>query len=503
MSNGENLQRRLDYYGLETMAPEYGAICDLLEKNVDAALDLFYAKLNARPEISGFFQSREAMSRAHSAQKSHWLHMFGQGLSEKYEKSATRIGHTHARIGLDPQWYIGGYATILEQLILKMLTGGLRGLNPGNRKTARTLASLVKVALLDMDLALSTYFVQAEENVRATVVNKIGDALSRISEGDLTVEIEGLPASYGRLQQDFNTAIGKLRTTLQSVTSGAETITFGAGEVRAASDDLSIRTEQQAAQLEESAAAMSRLTSAITESSKMINSINHSINITHQDALHGGQVVSEAVRAMDGIQSSSDSIAQIIKIIDGIAFQTNLLALNAGVEAARVGELGKGFAVVASEVRALAQRSSEAAEQIKHLINESMSQVENGVRLVNDTGKVLEAIVNQISDIHGSTNEVSRSTEEQSDSLRHLNQAVSEMDKVTQQNAAMVEQTTAASRSMASEAEALSQIVSQFHVEDNKRARSARGRSASSRPAPARISGNLALSQESDDWSEF
>jgi len=458
------LSQRLNFYGLEIHTSDYKHIHRLLNSSADKALDRFYDTVSDTPETGSFFSSQQHMDNAHKAQKNHWLQMFEEGLNDDYFKRANHIGETHARIGLDPKWYIGGYAMILEQVIEQAIKGGASSLLPGQRKLARTISTLVKVALLDMDIALSTYFVRAEENVRTTVVNKIGDALAKISDGDLTAQIDDLQDSYGQLQQDFNAAMEKLRGTIGSVAGGAETIASGASEIRTATDDLSQRTEQQAARLEESAGAMNRLTEAISETSTAISGLNSSVGMTHKEAVQGGEVVRSAVQAMDGIKKSSDSIEQIIKIIDGIAFQTNLLALNAGVEAARVGELGKGFAVVASEVRALAQRSSDAAEQIKQLIDESMGQVESGVRLVNDTGKVLEIIVTQMGEISAAATQVSSSTEEQSNDLQHINHAVADMDNVTQQNAAMVEEATAAARAMASEAERLSILVAQFRV---------------------------------------
>ena len=498
------LGQRMSFYELAAHKKEYASIYKTLEAHADAALDLFYDKLSATPEVSHFFSSGQMIDRAHQAQKNHWLRLFGEGLDQEYLDRAVHIGDTHARIGLEPQWYIGGYALILEQVIEQMIAGGARKAIPGQSKLARTVSSLVKVALLDMDLALSTYFVKAEENVRTMVVSKIGSALEDISNGDLTSRIDDLPESYAKLQSDFNAAMEKLRGIIEAVTDGSRSITAGAGEIRTASDDLSRRTEQQAARLEESAGAMSRLSDAVSDTSQSISGLNTSVTMTHKEALQGGEVVRNAVKAMDDIQKSSDSIAQIIKIIDGIAFQTNLLALNAGVEAARVGELGKGFAVVANEVRALAQRSSEAAEEIKHLIGESLGQVESGVRLVNDTGKVLDVIVNQMGEISEVATQISESTAVQSKDLQQINHAVADMDQVTQQNAAMVEEATAAARAMAAEAERLSGMVAQFKVMTGQRASvKAVAPVKTAKPAPVRTAGNLAIATQEDDWSDF
>ena len=191
--NGSALSKRLSFYGIDGHDKDFGRIRKSLDKHADKALDRFYEKVGSTPETAHFFASQSAMDHAHNAQKQHWLKIFGEGLTESYVESATRIGNVHARIGLDPQWYIGGYAMILEQVITKMMLSGGGALLPGQRAQARVIAKLVKVALLDMDMALSTYFVRAEENVRTTVVNKIGAALASISDGDLTARITDLP----------------------------------------------------------------------------------------------------------------------------------------------------------------------------------------------------------------------------------------------------------------------------------------------------------------------
>jgi len=218
-----------------------------------------------------------------------------------------------------------------------------------------------------------------------------------------------------------------------------ESIGSGSAEIRGASDDLARRTEQQAANVAESAAAMDKITQMVAETA-----------------------------AMEQIQSGASAISQIIGLIDGIAFQTNLLALNAGVEAARVGEAGQGFAVVASEVRALAMRSTQSAEEIKALINQSTGSVADGVRLVSETGNALAAIIGQISEINERAQRISHSAEGQSATLTGINGAVGQMDRMTQHNAAMVEQSNAAARSMAEEARRLAEMVHQFRVEGSE-----------------------------------
>jgi methyl-accepting chemotaxis protein len=337
------------------------------------------------------------------------------------------------------------------------------------------------------------------------VVSELETGLEAIAQGNLTGRIEQpFAASYEGLRMSFNATLDNLGDILSRVASTASSVHTGATEIRAASDDLSLRTEQQAASLEETAAAMNQVTSMVQNTAVSAVQVNTSIGEAHREASQGGVVVEKAVSAMGAIEKSSSEIAQIISVIDGIAFQTNLLALNAGVEAARAGEAGKGFAVVANEVRALAQRSAEAAKDIKGLITTSSVQVQAGVGLVGETGTMLTSIVNRVGEISTLITHISESAEAQAASLQQVNGAVGEMDKMTQQNAAMVEESTAAARSLANEADALTSLVARFKVADAPHAGHAHKPVMRAAPAAAPSSvGNLALKADLDDWAEF
>jgi len=306
--------------------------------------------------------------------------------------------------------------------------------------------------------------VKAAEE-QAEVVRRLGDGLRDLAGGDLIVRLgEGFSPSYAQIRDDFNQAIDRLKSTILSVVESAGAIKSGAQEISAASDDLSHRTGQQAARLEQTAATLTEITEAVKKSAEGASQARQLVTAADADAKKSAVVVRQAVEAMSSIAKSSQQISQIIGVIDEIAFQTNLLALNAGVEAARAGEAGRGFAVVASEVRALAQRSAQAAKEIKALISGSAGQVDAGVKLVAETGRSLERIMAQVTEVNLVVSGIAAGAQEQSTALQEINGAIEQMNLVMQQDAAMVEQSTAAGHSLSQESSRLSQLVGQFRV---------------------------------------
>ena len=300
---------------------------------------------------------------------------------------------------------------------------------------------------------------------QAEAVRRLGEGLRNLAAGDLTSRLhEGFSENYAQVRDDFNQAIDKLKQTMVSVVSSASAIQSGTQQVSVASDEMSRRTEQQAASLEETAAALDEITATVKRSAEGAKHAREVVVAADEDAKKSAVVVREAVEAMDAIAKSAQQISQIIGVIDEIAFQTNLLALNAGVEAARAGEAGRGFAVVASEVRALAQRSAEAAKEIKGLISASTTQVGHGVNLVAETGKSLDRIMAQVSEINTVVTEIAAGAQEQATGLQQINTAINQMDQTTQQNASMAEESTAASHSLSQETDQLSGLIGQFQV---------------------------------------
>jgi methyl-accepting chemotaxis protein len=308
------------------------------------------------------------------------------------------------------------------------------------------------------------------------VVSELATGLGRLAVQDLAYRIDTpLGEEYDELRLNFNNAILALAEAMASVRERASAVTQSVIEIRGAADDLSERNLRQAASLEEASAAMTQITTSVQETASSVEAVRVTISLAQQEAGQGGAVVTRAIEAMAEIEKSTQEISQIIGVIDGIAFQTNLLALNAGVEAARAGESGRGFAVVANVVRALAQRSADAANHIKALISSSTQQVGAGVALVGETGTMLGAIVERVGEVTTMVTRIADSAQVQAVHLSQINATVGEMDRATQQNAAMVEQTTAAARSLAEEAEQLAIMVRQFRTREIETRDSAAG----------------------------
>ena len=300
---------------------------------------------------------------------------------------------------------------------------------------------------------------------RVHAVTTIGQALTRLAQGDLSFSIEEpFVPDFEGLRSTMNEALSQMRNTLGEVAHSTDQIDTGTREISQSAEDLSKRTEQQAASLEETAAALDQITVNVTNAAKRAEEARHAAATASENAERSGKVVADAVGAMSRIENSSNQISNIIGVIDEIAFQTNLLALNAGVEAARAGEAGKGFAVVAQEVRELAQRSAQAAKEIKGLIRNSSEEVSTGVKLVSETGEALRTIQQNIVAVNDHMEAITSSAKEQATGLSEVNSAVNQMDQVTQQNAAMVEETNAASATLAQETARLRELIEGFQL---------------------------------------
>ena len=346
-----------------------------------------------------------------------------------------------------------------------------------SRRTAYAVQGLVASLVL-----MTVFLFLAWKLVRSITVplNQAGELIDAIAAGDLTRELHAeRKDEFGHMLRALSRMAERLRGVVGEVRTGVEAVSLASSEIATGNQDLSARTEQTASNLEQTAASMEELTATVTQSADTARQANQLAANAAQAATRGGQVVGQVVASMEQITHSSRKISDIISVIDGIAFQTNILALNAAVEAARAGEQGRGFAVVASEVRSLAGRSAEAAKEIKQLINASVENVETGSQQVAEAGQSMDEIVASVQRVSDLIGEITASSTEQRDGIAQVNQAVTHLDQMTQQNAALVEQSTAAATSLRDQAQRLSEVVSVFNV----------GATAAHRPAaPARPS---------------
>ncbi|TWF52864.1 methyl-accepting chemotaxis protein [Neorhizobium alkalisoli] len=473
------LNERLDFINLgEKERRDLVALLPVVKEAIGPSLDAFYKKAKSDPHTARLFATEAHIAHAKSRQATHWEMIASARFDGVYVDAVSAIGRTHARLGLEPRWYIGGYALILDGLIRAIVKKEIKGFFVEKKAEglANSLSAAVKAALLDMDYSISVYLDslneqrQAAENGRAeekaaqdAAMQALGAALKSLSNGDLTAELwQQLAPDFSDLKTNYNSSIGALAAAMQEISSSVEQVGDEVEGISSAADNMAKRTEQQASALEETAAALEQITTISAQSAKRTRDVQQIIQESAAATERSGKVVEDAIAAMGHIEQSSQKMTQIIGVIDEIAFQTNLLALNAGVEAARAGEQGKGFAVVAQEVRELAQRSANAAKEIKELIDRSSHDVGRGVQLVNQTGEALLGIGGRVKVIDEHINAIAQSAQEQASGIDEINSAVRSMDQITQQNAAVMEETNASSQNLVSISRALSTLVSRF-----------------------------------------
>ncbi len=526
-----DMEERLSFIGLdEASRADIRDLAPLIEQLLPTGLDAFYQKVRQQPQISKLFSGEGHINSAKNAQLGHWATITNGRFDEDYANKVRTIGSVHARIGLLPRWYIGGYTVLMEQLVRGLVaenwprSGMFSKHNKSEMDAFQSrLVSLLKAILLDMELSVSVYIDEAEAKraaaeaaameVMEKTVSTFREGIGNLNEKNLAHRIDTeLDGDYDKIRLQFNAALDQLSMTIRTIGQSAQTIASGSQEVRSAADSLSRSAEQQAAAVEETAAAVEQIAAAVKSSASRAEEAGEQIARTRKSAEQSGAVMRQAVEAMDRINKSSTDISNIISVIDEIAFQTNLLALNAGVEAARAGDAGKGFAVVAQEVRELAQRSASAAKEIKQLIITSGEEVGSGVALVNETGKALEGIVAEVHEITANVDEIITSTREQSRGLQEINEAVASVDTGTQQNAAMAEELTASSHSLTGEVDTINSMLNEFSLDAGNRREPANDIKAPAprpQPSPARELGRKVanafggVSKASEDWEEF
>jgi methyl-accepting chemotaxis protein len=487
------LKQRLHFAGLdseEALARLAKARAGV-ERHLPDALDKFYGIVTKAPEVAKFFPGGgEQMDRAKARQLDHWRSITEGRFDATYVDSSRRIGERHAQIGLQPNWYIGGYGLILETLIaglVKDMFEAKQETKPGlfarkrdegeaanqAEECAATLATVVKTVLIDVEVAVSVYFdrltAQAAERDRLAreqvdrAVSATSEVLRRLAEGDLTSEITAeFDEQFQAMKDDTNAVVERLERIVRQLRETSGSLKTATGEILGGISDLADRTTRQAATIEETSAAVESLTGTVAENARSAEAARERARGASALASRGGDSMQAVTVAMDGIGASSAKIASVVDVIDDIAFQTNLLALNASVEAARAGEAGKGFAVVAIEVRRLAQSAAEASREIKGLIEASGADVKRGIGLVAEAAKVLGDIVEAVKTNEALMEQIAEASSAQATSLSQVHVAVSQMDEMTQHNAALVEETNAAIEQTEAQATELDSIVAVF-----------------------------------------
>ena len=443
---------------------------DILVPRLGEVLDRFYTYAGSVPELANMFKSDASIAKAKSRQHDHWSMLLNADFSAAYVHSAAAIGKVHFEIQLPFNDYLSSYARASSHLQTMLVeAAGLSVTARSRRNLSEKLGVLTRALSFDTNLVIDSYFsAQQEELNRA--FGYLESGIGRMTQRNLAEPIPSpaesdFPQRYDAIRLTFNKALLDVGGSLTKIKSSANEIAAVSSKLHASSGDLAHRTENQAASLEQTAAAMQELTETTRSATEGTQKAENLINNTSKNAEQSRTVVQQAVDKMGEIETASKQISSIISVIEDIAVQTNLLALNAGVEAARAGDAGRGFAVVATEVRGLAQRASEAAKRIDQLINESSRHVGEGAGLVREAGDALHSIIGDVGNVQTVVSEIAASTQEQSQVIQEINTAISHLDRVTQQNAAMVGESNQSNRILQGVASGLTQILSSFRTQ--------------------------------------
>lgn len=505
-----------------------------LSPRIDLALRDLFQRFQTYPDAARHFDSDRQIDRLQDLQSSHWNVLTDARFDGLYAERVKVLADTSSRMGLDPRWQMASHAVVLEHLLVGLIEDAWpKSFLPMGKARRRELsdlvAALVRTTFVDAEIGVSLRFNALRQQHQRQLTEQrsadeqevhalFGAFADSLKEGDLGARLpEGAAEAYQPIADSLNAALEQIQQSLQAADQRSQAAEVLVDRMRDRAAAFSDKTGAEAGALSGQLAALADMAGRMAIGSGRIGATETKTNETRIAVERSGEIAGQAITAMADIEASAEKIGQIIGVIDEIAFQTNLLALNAGVEAARAGDAGKGFAVVAQEVRELAQRSAAAAKDIKQLIGASTQQVESGVEKVRETGAALGVIATEIQEINHNVSAIVEAAREQSLGLSEINTAVNSMDQGTQQNAAMVEQTTAATHSLSGDVSALTQLLAQFTLSDpgtgSVKALTAAAQ-VSSKASPSRalarrvanaFSGRVspAAAAHSDNWEEF
>jgi len=527
MSN-DQVASRLRFMGIDDAQRHVLAkVQPMISSMIASGLDRFYSMARATPDTAKMFRDDAHMAKAKASQEAHWKRISSGKFDEEFFSSVRRIGSVHARIGLEPRWYVGAYALVLEELmrgVAKRCSPWRRLLSFFQTPSAEVASiAVVKAALLDLELSISIYFEQNQIE-RDQAIATLGKALQGLSHGDLATDLHGLPPNFAELERSFNETLLEMRQMIGSVTQSADGIRIGTAEIAQASEDLARRTESNAASLEETSAALAqiddRLKATTLSSSKTVERADKAI-----ETVGGGRATAdEAVQAMGRVSESAKGIDSVIEGLDKIAFQTRVLAMNAAVEAGRAGDAGRGFAVVADLVSALAMRAEEEAKRARDQLTVTQTEISSAVEAVQKVDGALANISGDVAEVHKLLGTMADDAAAQSSTITQISSAIGAMDQSTQQNAAMVEETSAAARNLTNEVTILSDQTAKFTLDAGTimtrraappslpaptpppvaaKAKKAVAYRSPVKALPAEPKATATVSADSDDWNAF
>lgn len=477
-----SVQRRQAFMALgEAECDAIRAVQALIDREMPHALDAFYTQLRATPETRRYFSSDAHMKRASAAQQDHWRHISSASFDEAYAARVSAIGSVHARIGLEPRWYIGGYALVLDHLIHAIVAELMPRpalLSRKGKVDARTLGdilgSLSKAVLLEMDLTISVYLDEAErarEQARAQaiqheqniVTSSFGAIIQDVARRNLARDLVApVPESYAPLRDNLNVALGSLREALDAAAETARLVDAQAGDLHSGARLLARRTEHQATSVERTAAAIEEISATVSSTATRVAEASAFVGRCQTMAETFADMIERATKAMEQIEQSSQAIGEITDVMDTIAAQTNILALNTAVEAARAGTAGASFRVLAEAIRDLAGKAGDASKDVRHLVAGSREHVAAGVTVMNDATGGMRTIVESVTEIGAHLQAIANAAQEQAAALQDVNGAVATIDQGTRENAAMVDQTSTASVAMVHQTHELRALLETF-----------------------------------------